>query len=298
MKRGIAIGLLVAAAVVMSAGVALAGVSDGNYRASRQGCSGHADDSNRPNHVQKGCQSMTLNLSDGSGHEPFRVGTQQTKDGQSAGAPTTSGDPSGFDPSTGTRVYMGADDNLDNGEHDSSSKIADGPSDGGAIVFNVAPDSLGVWLNALVAGDTSYVFTHPVPLVDAGFGSCADGLCESVQTQQRTAYQGDNKHKSRDAANYDGKQWDPESCGGPSDTAADCDPGGIKHWSKQEGSVHVEPGVQVYEDPNPEGSPIGTYPLPAAYVGTCGVIAGGGQAQAPASPITNSAGQVVIPTQC
>src|SRR5207248_652572 len=149
---GMAIGLLVAAAVVMSAGVALAGVSDGNYRASRQGCSGHADDSRRPDRVEKGCQSMTLNLSDGSGHEPFRVGTQQTKDGEGAGAPTPSGDPTGFDPTTGVRVYMGADDNLDNGEHDSSSKIGDGPSDGGAIVFNVAPDSLGVWLNALVAG--------------------------------------------------------------------------------------------------------------------------------------------------
>src|SRR5207248_11123777 len=96
-------------------------------------------------------------------------------------------------PSRGARVYMGADDNLDNGEHDSSSKIGDGPSDGGAIVFNVAPDSLGAWLNALVAGDAQYVLTHPVPLVDAGFGSCADGVCESVQTQQRTAYQGSGK---------------------------------------------------------------------------------------------------------
>jgi hypothetical protein len=282
----------------MSAGMALAGVSDGNYRASRQGCTGHADDTKHSDKVEQGCQSMTLNVSDGSGHEPFRVGTQQTKDGESAGAPTTSGDPSGFDPSSGTRVYMGADDNLDNGEHDSSSKIGDGPSDGGAVVLNVAPDSLGVWINALMSGDASYVLTHPVPLVDAGFGSCADGLCESVQTQQRTAYQGDNKHKSRDAANYDGKQWDPDTCGGPSDTSADCGPGGIKHWSKQEGSVHVEPGAQVYEDPNPEGSPIGPYPIPGAYAGTCGVIAGGGPAQAPASPITNSAGQVVVPTQC
>ena len=70
---------------------------------------------------------------------------------------------------------------------------------------------------------------------------------------------------SRDVANYDNKQWDPESCGGPSDSAADCGKGGIKHWSKQEGSVHVEPGAQVYEDPNPEGSPIGPYPLPGAY---------------------------------
>jgi hypothetical protein len=299
MKRGIVIGLLVAAAVVLSAGVAIAGVSDGNYRPSRQGCSGHADDSNHPDRVEKGCQSLTLNVSHGKGHEPFRVGTQQTADGQSPSAPTASGNPNRFDPSTGVRVYLGADDNLDNGEHDSSSKIGDGPSDGGAVVFNVAPDSVGVWLAALMSGNTKYVLTHPLPLVDAGFGSCADGVCESVQTQRRTAYQGDNKKKSRDAANYDGKQWDPATCGGPSDTAADCGPGGIKHWSKQEGAVYVEPGVQVYEDPNPEGSPIGPYPLPAVYAGTCGVIVGGGPAPAaPASPVTNGAGQLVVPTQC
>jgi hypothetical protein len=297
-KRGLAIGLLVAAMFVLTAGVAVAGVSDGNYRPDRQHCSPHADDSNHPDRVQQGCQNFTVNLSDGSGHEPFRIGTQQTADGHSVGAPTTSGDPNGFDPSTGTRVYMGADDNLDNGEHDSSERIGDGPSDGGAIVFNVAPDTLGTWMSALIAGNTKYVLTHPLPIVDAGFGSCADGLCESVQTQQRTAYQGDNHKKSRDVANYDGKQWDPESCAGPSDTHTDCGPGGINHWSKQEGTVHVEPGVQVYEDPNPEGSPMGPYPLPAAYAGTCGVIAGGGPITAPASPITNGAGQLVVPTQC
>jgi hypothetical protein len=56
--------------------------------------------------------------------------------------------------------------------------------------------------------------------------------------------------------------------------------------------------VQVYEDPNPEGSPIGPYPLPALYVGTCGVVFGGGQVQMPASPITNGAGQVVLKTLC
>ncbi|MEY2403762.1 MAG: hypothetical protein QOD38_1313 [Acidimicrobiaceae bacterium] len=298
MKRGFAIGSLVAAIVVMSAGVALAGVSDGNYRPSRQHCSGHADDANQPDRVQKGCQSATLNVNDGQRHEPFRIGTQQTADGESAGAPTTSGDPNGFDPTTGVRVYMGADDNLDNGEHDSSSKIGDGPSDGGAVVFNVSPSSLGVWLSALTSGNTQYVLTHPLPLVDAGFGSCADGLCESVQTQQRTAYQGDNPRTSRDAANYDGKQWDPETCGGPSDTEADCGPGGIKHWTKQEGTVYVEPGAQVYEDPNPEGSPIGPYPLVGVYAGTCGVVAGGGPIQAPASPVTNGAGQIVVATGC
>ena len=63
--------------------------------------------------------------------------------------------------------------------------------------------------------------------------------------------------------------------------------------------VVAEPGVVVYGDPDPQSSPIGPYPLPAAYVGTCGVTAGGGTAPAaPASPVTNSAGQVSVSTGC
>jgi hypothetical protein len=299
MQRKLSVLLLIAAVSVAGVGVAVAGVSDGNYRADRQGCSGHADDSDHPDRVQQGCQSLSFNVSDNSGHEPFRAGTQQTPDGTRAHQVQTNTDPNGFDPSSGVRLYFGADDNLDGGEHDSSERIGDGPSDGGAIVFNIDPASLATWLNALATGDAPYLLTHPVPLVDAGAGSCADGLCESVQTQRRTAYQGDNPDASRDAANYDGKQWDPASCAGPSDTPQDCGPGGIDHWTKKDGSVYVEPGVQVYEDPNPEGSPIGPYPIPSLYAGTCGVIAGGGTAPAaPASPVTNGAGQLVIPTKC
>ena len=52
------------------------------------------------------------------------------------------------------------------------------------------------------------------------------------------------------------------------------------------------PGIQVYEDPDPEGSPLGPYPIPSAYAGTCGVVAGGGPLAAPASPLTNDAGQI------
>jgi hypothetical protein len=63
-------------------------------------------------------------------------------------------------------------------------------------------------------------------------------------------------------------------------------------------NVVAEPGVVVYGDPDPQASPIGPYPLPAAYVGTCGVTLGGGQAQAPASPATNSAGQFSVSTGC
>jgi hypothetical protein len=288
---------LAAAITVGSAGVAFAGVSDGDYRPERQGCTGHADDSERADTTEEGCQSATFNVRDGNDDEAVRVGFAQTPEGESVDPTSPQYETGSMDPTTGVHTYFGADDNLDNGEHDSSEQIGDGPSAGGAIVFNVDPTSLDLWLAAVQAGDASYLLTHPIPLVDAGAGSCADGICESVQTQQRVAYQGGGKGE-RDVADYEGKEWDPESCGGPSDEKEDCGPGGIKKWHKKEGTTYVEPGVQVYEDPNPEGSPIGPYPLTAAYAGTCGVIVGGGQVTAPASPVTNEAGQVRVSTAC
>ncbi len=297
--RRVALVVLVAAVLVAGAGAAVAGVSDGNYRAAKQHCSGTADDSDQPQHVEQGCQNLTTNLSDGAGHEAFFAGTQQTADGQNVNQPVNGGDPSTFDPTTGAHLYFGADDNLDSGEHDSSSQIGDGPSDGGAVVLNLSPESVAPWLAALTSGDTAYLLTHPLPLVDAGFGSCADGVCESVQTQRRVAFQGGNSASSRSVANYDGVTWDPESCAGPSDSPSDCGtPNGISDWWAQSGTVYTDPGVQVYEDPNPEGSPVGPYPLPAFYAGTCGVIVGGGSVTVPASPVTNGAGQVFVPTGC
>ena len=296
-ERRWAIAGLAAAITVGSAGVAFAGVSDGNYRPERQGCTGHADDSDRPDTTEEGCQSLTFNVRDGNDDELVRVGFAQTPDGENVDPTSPEITTGSIDPTTGVSTYFGADDNLDSGEHDSSEVIGDGPSDGGAVVFNIDPASLQAWLDAAQAGDASYLLTHPIPLLDAGAGSCADGICESVQTQRRVAYQGGGKGE-RDVADYEGKEWDPESCGGPSDGKADCGPGGIRRWHKKEGTTYVEPGVQVYEDPNPEGSPIGPYPLTAVYAGSCGVIVGGGQVTAPASPVTNDAGQVHISTAC
>jgi hypothetical protein len=288
---------VVMAAMLGVGGVAAAGVSDGNYDPARQHCSGHADDSDAPDRVEEGCQNATLNLRDGNGDEAVRIGTQQTADGEPVD-PTPQVTTGTIDPTTGAFVYFGADDNLDNGEHDSSSAIGDGPSDGGAIVVDVDPASVDRWVAALVAGDLPYLLTHPLPLVAAGAGGCADGVCASLQTQRRIAYQGGRRHSSRSVADYEGKEWDPETCAGPSDTADDCGPGGIRAWDRREGTTYVDPGLQVYEDPNPAGSPNGPYPLPAAYVGTCGVILGGGEVMAPDSPITNDAGLLLVETGC
>lgn len=317
--------LSIAAAVVASGGGALA-VSDGTYDPNRQHCSGYADSSSHPDRVEQGCHSSTVVLADAS-HEYVVVGTQQTADHQRVNSLDVcidlgSGtkrcavlDPTGVhpqpdqpgtpaNPASGLSVYFGADDNLDNGEHDSSDQVHNGPSDGGALAVNVRPETVGQWVASVLAGDRGQILTHPLPLADAGTGACADGICISVQTQERTAFQGGDKHKQRDAADYSGKQWDPESCGGPNDTKADCGGHKLDYYNKREGTVHTQPGIQVYEDPDAQGSPAGpSYPIPAFYVGTCGLIVGGGSVngepvRAPASPWTNSAGQLVIPTGC
>src|SRR5205085_4300206 len=174
--------------------------------------------------------------------------------------------------------------------------------DGGGAQLNVDPMSVAQLLAGVSGGgygpNSGFLLTHPLPAADAGVGFCADGICMSAQTQQRTIFQGGNHKKHRDVANYNGKKWDPDNCSGPSDKPKNCGGKPLKWWDKQEGRVYAEPGIQIYEDPDPQGSPIGPYPLPAFYVGTCGLVIGGGQMKAPPSPFTNKAGQFVLATGC
>ena len=306
MKRAGALTIVVVAAVTLLGASAAYAVSDGQYRSDRQHCTGDADNSETPQRTEPGCQTATANVQNGGG-EPLFVGLQQTPDGTSVDptAPVYGARTNQINTVNSLHLYFGADDNLDSGEHDSSPEIANGPSDGGGIAVNYDLASLRPWLNALMAGDARYLATHPLPLVDAGTGACADGFCAAVTTQERVAYRGggDASHR-QPVADYSGKQWDPPDCAGPSDSSKECGPGGIKSWHRRDGVRTTEPGVQVFEDPDPQGSPLGPYPIPALYVGTCGVIAGGGGDQggpapaAPDSPITNSAGQLYIPTAC
>ena len=170
---------------------------------------------------------------------------------------------------------------------------------------------LGVQGARYVPGGTAKAYGQSVPvgatggtcrgpkwLSLAGLGFYADGICFSAQTQQQTVYQGGDKNDSRDTYDYSGVQWDPETCAGPTDSKTDCGGHSMSWWDKQQGTVYAEPGIQIYEDPDPQGSPIGPYPLPAFYVVTCGLVIGGGQVQMPASPYTSPAGQFVVTTGC
>ena len=277
-------------------------VSSGEYAPSMQSCRPNADQFDVQG-AQPGCYNSTVVVADGSGDRLLQLGTLQSAQNQPVGQAGYSLSPAGFDPATGAELYFGADDNLDLGEHDGARDWHNGPSDGGALAVIVTPAGLEGWAAALQAENRQYLLTHPAP-VAAGGGGCADGTCASAQTQQTTVFQGGQSGTSRDAYDYSGVTWDPYGCASQdatSDSPQACGGHPLSWWNQQQGAVNAEPGVQVYEDPDAQGSPAlpqPLYPVPAAYAGTCGVTAGGGALQAPASPLTNSAGQVQVKTGC
>ncbi len=282
---------VVAALAAVIVPVSAWAVSDGDYSPTQQGCSGGADDYNRSG-AEQGCHNSRVVVGDGGGHQLFTAGTGQTAQGQPAGSADYTLTPGGFDPPSGVHVYFGADDNLDTGEHDASPQWQNGPSDGGGVHLDATPGLALAWLDGVMAalnGDPSYLLTHPVP-VDAGYGACADGTCASVQTNRRVVFQG-GAGGARDAADYSGVTWDPYNCSSgdqQSQTPQSCGGHSLRWWNEQQGTVYAEPGAQVYEDPDAQASPaLPVYPIPSAYVGTCGVIAGGGSVQ-----------QVVVGTGC
>ena len=225
----------------------------------------------------------------------------------------------------GAHIYLGADDNLDSGEHDGvhrdctnlpactpepdtgSGNSHNGPSDGGAITVNWHPAEVAAWLATLAAnpGDPTPFLTNPVPVADGAFGMCADNFCLGAYSRQTTLYQGGTPGQ-RNVYDYSGKNWDPQNCSSGSVPDEQACNGGTGQPQNMDGyraaekqNVVAEPGVVFYGDPDPQSSPIGPYPLPAAYAGTCGVALGGGTAPAaPASPVTNSAGQIIVSTGC
>jgi hypothetical protein len=219
----------------------------------------------------------------------------------------------------GLVVYVGAFDNLDNGEHDGFSGLDDtggainGPSDGGAVVLSIEPQ----WLLAPGAPTA----THPEGLANASEGECADSICAEATTQQQTVYYGCASPSSTTATwtnnGVDGAtnpQNDPAddqcasgtpestnvyqnntpastqeanacSSGGPATTETACftnqdgtpNPSGAdgyrQHTPEQ---VNAEPGVQTYQDPDPQRSPALPFATPGLYAGTCGVYVNDG----------------------
>jgi hypothetical protein len=203
----------------------------------------------------------------------------------------------------GLLVYIGANDNLDNGEHDGFSGLnntggaINGPSDGGALILSLTPQGLMDSPSA----------TNPEGLVNASEGECADSICADATTQQQTMYYGCVPAGSS-PPNDPQNNWSDVQCtpGTPGSTevykndtpastteAYGCNAGDQSTEQacsqNQDGSpnlgganayrastpsqVNAEPGIQTYQDPDPQRSPALPFATPGLYVGTCGVYA-------------------------
>ena len=199
----------------------------------------------------------------------------------------------------GTVVYFGMDDNNDNGEHDGvsgvegpcptdptktchSAGIVNGPSDGGAIVLSLEP----TWL--LATGTPTA--THPEGLANASEGECADGICAEATTQQQTVYYGCGATNPQNTGQYDqctpgtapsgdvfmnntpASTQEPYNCSSGDATSESC--GGTSLDQYRQGTpsqMNAQPGVQTYQDPDPQRSPAAPFGTPGTYVGTCGI---------------------------
>jgi hypothetical protein len=233
---------------------------------------------------------------------------------------------------TAGNVYFGADDNLDTGEHDGpdgnnyncpsgpdscdpaggtpDTSNQNGSSDGGAIQASWHPlaiQNYADYLAALAAGDPSKLAQDPIAAASVSTGACADGICAEATTTRQTLYNGGGGGgDSRDAYDYGSYQPDPYDCSGQDlKSQKSCGAGGESARRQQEAkNVYAQPGVQTYEDPDPNGSPAlppdQFYPLPGAYVGTCGVVLGGGGFTGPPdTQLTNHDGQLAVqPSGC
>jgi hypothetical protein len=243
--------------------------------------------------------------------------------------------PNGITPDTGSAqkldqiathgllLYFGANDGLDNGEHDGFSGnnhtdgAINGPSDGGAIVLGVTPQYAG---NAPTAA-------NPEGLVDFSFGACADGICFGAATQRTTVYQGCNADSLKGKAAKDDKcaKGTPQNddvfhndtpastkespnCngGGPNSSETACyvnqdgsaNPNGANGYRQNTPhDMNMEPGLQTYQDPDPQRSPAAPIGTPGIYVGTCGVYVNDSN-HTVGSGITGQNPGYIVPNQC
>lgn len=189
-------------------------------------------------------------------------------------------------------VYFGADDNLDVGEHDSVNPqhdhnrdraVANGPSDGGALQANVHPQGSASHPGSLVQNVDPSSQHDPVRAADAAAGGCADGLCFGADTMRRRMYQGGCR-RCADQAVYSDQQstdWRSPDCNsGSTQNQDDCgrnwqsgnETGDITGPYYERGGYYDDPGVFVYEDPDPQASPVlPLYPICEFYAGTEGL---------------------------
>ena len=208
MRRAGVLVLLVAASI-LSIGAGAWAVSDGHYSYDRQHCSADAESTANEDVAQEGCTNAAVSLEDGAGNEPFFFGFKQTPDGINVD-PT---DPivitgTTFDPASGAHVYFGADDNLN------TASMTARPSSTTDLATAARSSSTPI-RRRLTRGSPRFSAatsptssTHPVPVLDAGFGACADGICVALTTIERVGYDGGDSGR-RPVATTPGKAMGP-----------------------------------------------------------------------------------------
>ena len=185
----------------------------------------------------------------------------------------------------GLLVYFGMDDNNDAGEHDGvngqngTSGVINGPSDGGGVTLSITPQA------ALAA----FSATHPEGAANLSEGECADGICSGATTQQQTVYYGCGATNPQNNGVYDtcttnqqngdvyknatpASTSEPFNCSSGDATSESCNNTSLDQYRQGAPSqMNTEPGVQTYQDPDPQRSPAAPFGTPGTYVGTCGV---------------------------
>src|SRR5881409_1553812 len=170
------------AAMIITLGASSAfAVSDGYYDPSRMLCTEYSNTTGAG--AVPGCYDAIIEVADSSGHIYFGAGARQVDlDEQPAqtfdvwvdpgqgvkytftvsrspaaitGPQLSPGTPA--QPQQGVFVYFGADDNLENGEHDGSPLMHNGPSDGGGIAIDIRPETATAWVNAIQRLDVAHV---------------------------------------------------------------------------------------------------------------------------------------------
>ncbi|HZU79137.1 MAG TPA: hypothetical protein VE991_04410 [Acidimicrobiales bacterium] len=197
----------------------------------------------------------------------------------------------------GLLVYFGMNDNTDNGEHDGYTGT-DGmpcytdPNTGATTDCNTAGavngasdgGGMSLWLTPYSATNTPSA-AHPEGLLNYSNGACADGICFAASTQQEAVYHGCgyNGHEacaSGTPSNADvftnsspASQSEPSNCSSGDATSEACPNGqsGDTYVSQTPTNENVDPGVQTYQDPDPQRSPAAPFNTPGIYAGTCGV---------------------------
>lgn len=174
-------------------------------------------------------------------------------------------------------IFFGADDNLESGEHDgipetncepdgstcyNNTDLANGPSDGGEIRVDAAPNTD----DPLANFDFAY-FDNILRTLYVGLGACVDGICFNAGTGERQVYDGgqDGRVYLDDATADDYKDTD-DYCS--YDNEGNC----VREVHDQQQDFYSRPGVNVYADPDPQDSSLGPFDGSTnTHVGTGGV---------------------------